>query len=86
MIYYEMRKQHCTSALLPCRKKGFLWNTNSKISILTIARTLPHWLSCAWENKATRGTKKRFFSMFTIKSFLYVCMQYRFALQVLQVF
>lgn len=40
--------------------------------------------------KATHGTKKRFFSMFTIKSFLYlyVCTQYRFALQVqkLQVF
>lgn len=73
-------------------KKDFLWNTNFKISGLTIAPTLPHWLSCVWENKATHGFKKRFLQCLPSSlSYIYMfvhntVLPYKWYVQELQVF
>lgn len=90
LLWNEKTTLYISSASL--EKKDFLWNTNFKISGLTIAPTLPHWLSCFWEDKATHGFKKRFFQCLPSSlSYIYMFVRntvlpYKWYVQEFQVF
>lgn len=72
LLWNEKTTLYISSASL--EKKGFLWKTNFKISSLTVVLTLPHWLSCAWENEAIHGFKKGFFNVYHQVSLIFICL------------